>query len=86
MSGRNSKHKNLLEDDFKLVIDHSVKKAEVLNLLGKILYGVVIFTLFGYGIYFIYLGKQDLFSKDINDFNLKSGVFSNNKGMESYIS
>jgi hypothetical protein len=43
-------------------------------MLVKILYGVVIFVLFGYGVYFVYMSKQDLLSKDLMDFNKKSHV------------
>ena len=38
-------------------------------MLAKILYGVVVVVLLGYGIYFVYMSKQDLYSKDVNDFN-----------------
>jgi hypothetical protein len=67
---------NLMNNDRDFDLDpvYSVKKASVMYLLGKILYGVVIFTLFGYGIYFLYMSGQDYLSKDLNDFNEKSEV------------
>jgi hypothetical protein len=74
MDGRGSKGNNLMGGDRDYEIDpvYSVKKASVMYLLGKILYGVVIFVLFGYGAYFLFMSSQDYLSKDINDFNLRS--------------
>jgi hypothetical protein len=72
---RGSKVNNLISDrDYNLDPVYTVKKASVMYLLGKILYGVVIFVLFGYGIYFLYMSSQDYLSKDIHEFNQKSNV------------
>jgi hypothetical protein len=75
MDDRNSKG-NLINGDRDYNLDpvYSVKKASVMYLLGKILYGVVILTLFGYGVYFLYMSGQDYLSKDVNDFNERSDV------------
>jgi hypothetical protein len=75
MNNRDSKG-NLMNNDRDYNLDpiYSVKKASVMYLLGKILYGVVIFVLFGYGIYFLYMSGQDYLTKDLNDFNEKSNV------------
>jgi hypothetical protein len=71
---RSSNQNNLVErsNSYSNIEPYFFKKASVMILLAKILYGVIIIVLFGYGVYFLYMSKQDVLSKDIIDFNRRS--------------
>jgi hypothetical protein len=83
MEGRNSKSRNLIEtsqlnnNENDFIFDpYFIRKSPVLILLGKILYGVLVFILFGFGVYFIYESKQESLFKDLKVFNLKSSEWN----------
>lgn len=82
MSARNSKHNNLIDNDFHGEKEYNQRKEVVLYMLGKILYGVVVISLLGYGIYFLYISKGEDLSKEINEFNYISGVLFSYIGVE----
>jgi hypothetical protein len=77
MEGRKSRasnRNNLVERSNSLsnIDSYFFKKASVVVLLAKILYGVVTFVLVGFGVYFLFMSKQDVFSQDVIDFNRHS--------------
>jgi hypothetical protein len=74
MSTRNSNHNKLIENDFHALKEYNQKKEVVLLLLGKILYGVIILTILGYGIYLLHISKGEELSKEMNEFNYRSEV------------
>ena len=74
MERRHSQNDQLVED-FDFSFDpYLVKKNSVLFMLGKILYGAIVFVCFGLGVYFSYESTKDILSKDSIDFNKKSHV------------
>ncbi len=86
MSARNSKQNNLIDNDFHAENEYNQRKEVVLYMLGKILYGVVVISLLGYGIYFLYISKGEDLSKELNEFNYQSGVIFSYLGMEYNVS
>jgi hypothetical protein len=78
MEIRNSQTNKLVERSYSRSIQepYFTKKAPVMMLLAKILYGVVIFVLIGFGVYFLYMSKQDDLSQDVIDFNKKSAEWN----------
>jgi hypothetical protein len=71
---RTSNRNNLVErsNSYSYIEPYFFKKASVMILLAKILYGVITFVLIGFGVYFLYMSKQDVLSKDVLDFNRRS--------------
>jgi hypothetical protein len=71
---RSSNLNNLVErsNSYSNIEPYFFKKTSVMILLAKLLYGVITFVLIGFGVYFIYMSKQEILSKDVLDFNRRS--------------
>jgi hypothetical protein len=79
MEVRNSNTSNLVNSDYirySTEPSYFYKKTPVMLLLAKILYGVIIFVLAGFGIYFLFKSKQDYLSQDLLDFNKRSAEWN----------
>lgn len=76
MQNRKSHTNQLVERESLTVNPYFDRKSIVMFFYAKVLYYVVIFILFGFGIYFLYMSKLDEISKDFKDFNKKSAEWN----------
>ena len=76
MEGRRSNQNHLVQRESLTVNPYFNKKSVVMLFYAKVLYGVVVFVLFGFGLYFLFRSKQDDLSKDVIDFNKKSAEWN----------
>jgi hypothetical protein len=81
MEHRRSNTNQLVDRESITINPYFDKKSEVMYFYAKVLYGVVIFILFGFGVYFLSISKQEDISKDFYEFNKKSAEW--NESMRS---